>query len=72
MTGPELTDEQREVIEAFAHKYGREWKEVLRNAWFNGKDIAEHNGHLLRQVRNNLGPRWLLKFNLETDKWTLL
>jgi hypothetical protein len=58
------TDEQLEAIKAFAKKHGPHWKADLGAAWANGKDTNEPNGHLLRQVRNNFGPRWLIKFKL--------
>lgn len=59
------TAEQLEAIKAFAKKHGRSWKQELNDAWMDGSDAQEPNGHLLRQVRNNLGPRWLIKFKLE-------
>lgn len=60
----EPTAEQLEVLKAFAAKYGRTWKAVLRDAWITGRDEREPNSALLRQVRNQLGPRWLVSFRL--------
>ena len=60
----EPNEQQMEAIKAFAKKYGRYWKSDLGAAWANGRDINEPNGHLLRQVRNNFGPKWLMKFKL--------
>jgi len=57
--------EQLEAVKAFATKHGRTWKDKLLTAWMNGADAREPNGHLLRQVRNTLGPRWLDKVNLK-------
>ncbi len=55
---------QLEAIRAFAKRHGDDWKEVLNTAWVNGRDTNEPDGHLLRQVRNNFGPSWLIKFKL--------
>lgn len=63
-----LTAEQYDALVAYAAKYGDNWKEKLSNAWLNGADANEPNGHLLRQVRNRLGPSWLAKFNPKTHK----
>ena len=57
-----LTTEQAEALQAFAQKYGRCWKQTLMEAWLSGRDVGEPNGHLLRQIRNNLGPSWLTKY----------
>lgn len=60
----EPTPEQLAALQAFAQKYGRNWKYKLVGAWCNGADAREPNGHLLRQVRNQLGPQWLANFKL--------
>lgn len=57
----ELTSEQREALLQFANRYGADWKRELLDRWVNGTDTAEPGGHLLRQVRNRLGPQWLEK-----------
>jgi hypothetical protein len=56
------TPEQLEALRAFAAKHGAGWKVILHGKWMNGGDVNEPNGHLLRQVRNQGGPRWLTKF----------
>lgn len=56
-----LTAEQQSVIDAFAAKYGKSWKNALRTAWMNGSDTQEPDGHVLRQIRNTLGPKILTK-----------
>ena len=63
-TKPELTADQLAAIVAFAASNGRDWKRKLNDAWLNGRDANEPNGHFLRQVRNTLGPQWLVGFKL--------
>lgn len=53
------TPEQLEALQAYKAKYGAHWKDALSSAWMQGADAREPNGHLLRQVRNQLGPSWL-------------
>lgn len=59
------TPEQAARLKLFAECYGDNWKEELLNFWLNGKDAQLTDGHLLRQVRNQLGPRWLKTMSLE-------
>jgi hypothetical protein len=62
---PTPTAEQLEALGAFAFKYRHKiggWKDHLVTCWMNGADANEPNGHLLRQVRNRLGPQWLKTF----------
>jgi hypothetical protein len=62
-----LTAEQLAAVAAFAGKYATRkggWKEHLLSCWMNGADANEPNGHLLRQVRNSVGPKWLKDFEL--------
>lgn len=62
---PTPTADQLAALAAYAEKHGRTWKHSLRLAWFNGTDANEPAGCFLRQVRNELGPRWLNAFRLE-------
>lgn len=55
----QATSDQLAALQAFARKYGRNWKQVLRDKWFDGRDANEPDGYLLRQIRNQLGPTWL-------------
>jgi hypothetical protein len=55
------TPEQWSALLDYANKYGRTWKDSLCNAWFNGRDSLEPKGPLLRQIRNQFGPRWLAR-----------
>lgn len=61
---PELTPEQRARLIAFAEQHGSNWKAKLKRLWWSGADAQERDGHLLRQVRNTIGPSRLdsLKF----------
>lgn len=56
------TPEQEIALAEYQAKHGHFWKRKLMEAWQNGTDTSEPNGHLLRQVRNNLGPTWLSKY----------
>jgi YD repeat-containing protein len=57
MAGP--TADQVAAVAAFATRHGRSWRAELAAAWLSGRDANEPDGHLLRQVRNRFGPRWL-------------
>jgi hypothetical protein len=60
---PNLTDEQRAALVAFADRHqarGQGWKEHLCDLWLDGGDASEPMGNYLRQVRNQFGPTWLL------------
>ncbi len=39
--------------------HSRNWKELLKVAWYRGWDADEEGGGHLRAIRNNLGPEWL-------------
>jgi len=60
------TPAQLAALKAFAAKYGHTWRTKLNDAWLLGRDASEPGGHLLRQLRNTLGPSWLASFKLET------
>jgi hypothetical protein len=51
--------EQLWALREYAKKNGRTWKYKLKRAWHSGADEKLPNAGLLRQVRNELGPRWL-------------
>lgn len=59
--------QQLDAVHKYASRYGRSWKEHLSNAWWNGDDVREPDGHLLRQVRNYFGPRWLKQYKLPAN-----
>ncbi len=60
--------EQLRAVVDFASAHmgtGQTWKEDLLQAWRTGTDDSFRDcGHLLRQVRNNFGPKWLSTFKL--------
>ena len=58
---PQLTEEQDAAIQAYAEYHGKNWKKQLLDDLLTGKDASRPNGHLLRQVRNQFGPKWLEK-----------
>lgn len=57
-------EEQLAALRRFARRHGQRWKHALRLAWETGRDENLHDGALLRQVRNQFGPAWLLKTKL--------
>lgn len=61
------TTEQLKALKTWASRHGRTWKQDLRNAWMDGdygcnEDIAGY----LQQVRNTLGPSWLIQFKVDS------
>ena len=59
---PPLTNEQQQVLQAYAAKHGRRWKSVLSNAWMGGPPYDD--GGILRSLRNSHGPTWLVSYRL--------
>jgi hypothetical protein len=59
------TQEQLNAIIRFAAEHGRTWKAQLRDCWMTGNYVGFVGSNLLQQVRNRLGPSWLVKFNLK-------
>ncbi len=59
-----LTPEQEAALTRFARDNGRTWKQALRDLWFYGNEYNEEDGGYLRQVRNQFGPSWLIKYQL--------
>ena len=61
------TENQLNALLEFANRSGKHWKKDLRECW----QAARYPYHLstdcsayLQQVRNQLGPSWLAKFQL--------
>lgn len=57
-----LSVEQAHALAAFRRAHGRCWKAALIDLWTTGRDERLPDGALLRQVRNNQGPRWLKRY----------
>lgn len=58
------TPDQLQRLIRYAERHGPDWRSKLVHDWWTGRDAAQPDGHLLRQVRNQLGPTWLAKFQL--------
>ena len=54
-----VTHEQMTRLVEFSQQHGANWKQTLRDMWMAGTDDSQKNGHLLRQVRNTVGPSGL-------------
>jgi hypothetical protein len=61
---PAPSPDQLAAVAAYAARHGRTWRASLATAWSTGRDAAELDGHLLRQVRNSHGPAWLATVTL--------
>lgn len=61
MPKPMPTKEQAKALLRFSEAHHK-WKEALMSHWRGGPErVLESDRHLLRQVRNQLGPTWLNK-----------
>ena len=63
-----LSPEQIECLKRFAAANGRNWKQVLRDAWMAGGYDAASGQYIdgpLQQIRNTFGPSWLTRFSLK-------
>jgi hypothetical protein len=61
MTDP--TSEELIALREYAERKGSDWKEQLEADWRHGREVnAISDGHLLRRVRNNFGPKWLINY----------
>lgn len=58
------TPDQLQRLIRYAEIHGPGWKLQLVDDWWTGRDVRRPDGHLLRQVRNQLGPTWLDGFQL--------
>ena len=52
----DVTQEQWNALQEYANHYGRNWKSNLLRDWETGRNPNPY----LQQVRNNLGPTWLV------------
>lgn len=53
------TEAQMAALRKYAAQHGRTWKSQLQTDWMYSRAGAE-----LQQVRNTLGPSWLVRFKL--------
>ena len=60
----ELTEQQLTALKQFANSRGRAWKSKLLDCWVQSHYGFADDSASLQQVRNNLGPSWLMKFKL--------
>jgi len=59
------TQEQLKALREFASRNGRNWKSALNAKWMNGAyDWDVDDSASLQQIRNNLGPSWLITYKL--------
>lgn len=59
-----MSIEQRERLLRFIRETGTDWKDKLNRLWWTGQDASLPDGHLLRQIRNQLGPVWLAQLEI--------
>lgn len=66
----ELTDAQKEALDAFRVSKGRNWKSALRENWerANYPGVSSDHAAALQQLRNTLGPEWLNKYKPSEPK----
>lgn len=62
--GSDLTQPQQDALDAFRAKNGFRWKSRLRECWMksNYPGMTMNQSASLQQIRNNLGPEWLVKY----------
>ena len=63
----ELTPAQAIRLVEYARANGPCWKSALKQAWATGRDERCRDGALLRQIRNEKGPRWLSRLDLKAS-----
>lgn len=70
VTTKQPNEEQLAALATYAERAGDDWKTRLSSDWMRAGsttvDISTYS--LLHQVRNNFGPSWLHKFDLEPYK----
>ena len=59
-----LSSEQESALIRFAATHGRTWKSQLNDMWMIAAYGGHPDTHLLQQVRNQLGPSWLVNYKL--------
>lgn len=56
----DLDDAMMSALLDWRRRKGRSWKQMLNDAWRTGADDDDPRGSSLRQIRNRLGPSWLV------------
>lgn len=62
-----LTSSETEALQAFAARYGKQWKNKLAfEYWYNARVFRDGTREYpeLHGLRNELGPQWLKGFKL--------
>jgi hypothetical protein len=62
-----LTADEHAALRAWANEEGPRWKAALRLAWETGNYGGSEHDAALQQLRNRLGPSWLVKHRLPLD-----
>lgn len=62
-----ITNPVRYRIAIYAAQNGARWREALCADWQSGKDATLRDGYLLRQARNQIGPRGLNYLSLTSE-----
>jgi hypothetical protein len=62
MNDVQPTPEQLAALQRFQERHGATWKAKLRELWMCEPGSKYQDGAVLRQVRNQLGPKWLTTF----------
>ena len=61
-------------LKLFADANGRTWKSKLRDLWMNGQywdaELGGADSSHLQQIRNQFGPRWLVRFRFSLNNVT--
>ncbi len=60
----QATPAQIKALREYAARNGRLWKSKLRECWMTGSYERGDDSMNLQQVRNNLGPSWLIRFRI--------
>jgi hypothetical protein len=68
MKTPTLSPELLDRLRRFAEGNGRTWRAKLREVWLRGDEARYPDSHLLRQLRNAVGPSGLDRVELYPGK----
>lgn len=60
----EPSDEQLKALKEYAKWAGKDWKKKLYRDWMRSGSAWSGEWAPLQQLRNQLGPRWLEKYQL--------